>query len=431
MKMSKPLYYYNIAYRDVKLNSIPSRNSDGSYNWTNGMEEILNLSQFNDLRKNYSEISQLEIKKNSILKEMLMYQHPTNNLEKEGESTIKTWQSELEDEQLNFKDLKIDLKQFDEDMFNRGHFIEQDESSEKNIDKNEDKKRKGINWKEIISFLAVWLIGELFMTYVQWSALRDDKGIEDLAVRSLAFAVTLFLLHYVAHLNKKISRRIYSVFMGFTLFMLLIMLFAPIFLNKLYPIIGFASSAQDAWSITNNTNAIDATTSKYPFWVEFYRSYEVTPAILCFLFYVAMISFLKAKHKEGVMQTTEPEEKPKTMKDEIREKRSHLKTKIKESEKQIEELNKKMTSSLISNNTQINNVLKKLQSARNEVLAADKRIAELNVMIKALLKAIEKELNCYQTEYLDILRNDSIKYSFITPVWPDKSGNDIIKYFNN
>lgn len=422
------LRYYNAASKDVKINSAPSRNPDGSYKWSNGQEDILNQPQFDELRKHHSEIVQLETRKDTLSREMLMYQNPAAALEQEGEALAKVWQSEIDDEQLNLKGLKAELKQFDEDMFNRGHYIEEDKPSEMKPKESENKKKAGINWKVVFSFLGIWLIGEVFMTYVQWSALRDDKGIEDLAVRSLAFGVTLFLLHYVAHLNKKRTRIIYYVYMGFNLLMLLTMLFAPLAISKLYPVDASASSVQDAWSLTGNANAGNTTAiTEYPFWVEFYRSYEVTPAILCFLFFVAMVSFMKPKPKETTVQATEPEVKPETVQDEIRKKRKHLQARIQESETRIDELRNKLIASLAPNTTHINNVLNKLESAKAEILAADNRITELKATIEALLKAVEKELNLYKTEYLDILRSDAIKSSFVTPEWHNR--NDIIQHF--
>lgn len=225
-----------------------------------------------------------------------MYQSPAASLEHEGEALAKVYQSEIDDEQLTLKGLKVDLKQFDEDMFNRGHFIE--EEKEKPAESKPKEKKPNwfqrTSWKTIFGFLGVWLIGEVFMTYVQWSALRDDKGIEDLAVRSLAFGVTLFLLHYVAHKNKKEAKGIYYTYMVFNLLMLLTMLFVPLALNKLYPL-DASASVQDAWSLTDNANTGNVTTSEYPFWVEFYRSYEVTPAILSFLFFCGNDKFYEAQ----------------------------------------------------------------------------------------------------------------------------------------
>lgn len=132
-------------------------------------------------------------------------------------------------------------------------------------------------------------------------------------------------------------------------------------------------------------------------------------------------------NEENPVQETEPEVKPKTVEDEIREKRNHLKTKIRECENRIEDLRNKLTSALTPNTTHIANVLAKLEAAKAEILAADNKIKELRSKIEILLKAIEKELNFYKTEYLDILRNDTIKSSFIMPEWPNR--NDIFNHF--
>lgn len=426
--MSEELKYYNAAYRDVKIDSTPSRYHEGSYKWSNGQEAILNQPQFNQLRTYQTEISKLETNKETLTREMLMYQNPVNYLEKEGEGLVKVWQTEIDDEQLNLNGLKTELKIFDEAMFNRGHLILDEEQGEAKPDTEPNTKEKsGINWKAVFSFIGIWLVGEIFMTYVQWNALRDEKGIEDLVVRSLSFAVTLFLLHYVAYKNKKSPRIIYYVYMGFNLIMLLTMLFAPLLISKLYPVDGQATSIQDEWSLTETVNQAHGAVSEYPFWVEFYRSYEVIPAILSFLFFLAMVSFMSSKPEEPPVPSPEPEPKPETVQDEIKKKRKHLKARINESENRLDDLRNKLNASLTPNTAHINNVLEKLENAKKEILSADTRIKELTTKIEALYKAVEKELNLYRTEYLDILRNDSIKSPFVTPEWPNR--NDIVQHF--
>jgi len=420
--MSEKLKYYDAARRDVKIDSTPSRYQDGTYKWSNGQENILNQAQFNELRTYKTEISKLETKKETLTREMLMYQNPVKYLENEGEVLVKVWQTEIDDEQLILNGLRTDLKQFDEDMSNRGLFLEEEEENPKSTI---TPQKSGINWKAVFSFIGIWLVGEIFMTYVQWNALRDEKGIEDLVVRSLSFAVTLFLLHYVAYKNKKSPRVIYYVYMGFNLIMLLTMLFAPLIISKLYPVDGQAPSIQDEWSLTETVNHANGAVSEYPFWVEFYRSYEVIPAILSFLFYLAMVSLMISKPEEPPVPSPEP--KPETEQDKKKKDRKHFKARINESENRLDDLRNKLNASLTPNTAHINNVLEKLENAKKEILAAGSRIKELKTKIEVLYKAVEMELNLYRTDYQDILRNDPIKSQSVKPEWPNR--NDIVQHF--
>lgn len=428
--MNKTLQYYNDAMKDVKLNSIPSRFPDKSYQWSDGQSEILNQQQFSELRIIISEIEQSTSHRETLKREMLVYQNPTNKLAKEGDTLTQTIQAEIDDEQVALKGLKAELSQYNEDMSNRGFFISEDDDT--NISKpiEEKVKEKRFNLKTVFGFLGVWLIGEIFMTYVQWNALRDEKGIEDLVVRSLSFGVVLFLIHFVAHLNKKYNRNIYYIFLGFSLLMLLTMLFAPLAISKLYPIDGNAPSVADEWSITNGNSSTNISVKpEYPFWVQFYRSYEVTPAILCFIFFIGMQSFIQPKGKGLPNQEKETAPKSETAHDQIRRRRNHFLVKIRECETRINGLHSRQTEVLYPNTDNLNNILKRLETHKMEIIAIEKRIATQKTTFETRLTALENELNNYKTEYLDILRSDSLKFQFINPEWPVR--NDILTHFKS
>lgn len=423
------LHYYNLAYRDVKLNSTPYYNNEGSYQWSNGQLEILNHPQFDELRKLYSEIDQLETKKNMQLREMLAYQNPSNSLKKESETLTKVWQSEIDDEQLILKDLKTELKQFDEDMFNRGHYIEEDRPAESKPNEKKSNWFQRINWKVAFSFFSVWLLLEIFMTFIQWSSLQNDRSIEEILIRSFSLAVMLLFFHLILNKNKENKRGIYIVFITVNLLMISTMMFLPPLLFHIFPVI--SGSTTSAWSLTEETATTITQQNGIPSWVAFYRNNEWVPALLCSLFFMIVYFGIKKPidPKENSVREAEPEVKLKTVQDEIREKRNHLKTKIKESENRIEDTRNKQASALTPNTTHIANMLEKLEAAKAEILAVDNKITELKTKINALLKAAIKELKLYKTEFLDILRNDPVKSSFVTPEWADDEDNNIMKYF--
>jgi hypothetical protein len=421
------LKYYNGAIRDYKLNSIPTRLPDGSYGWNDSQLAILTQPQYNEIRKIHTEMEQSIKEHETLFKEMLVYQKPTNELECEATVLAQKTNTEIDEEKFILNDLKSAFRQYDEDMLNRGFNIPDDIQIESSTPIEEKEKKKSINWRTVFGFLGIWSIGEIFMTYVQWNALRDQKGIEDLIVRSLSFGVVLFLIHYVAHLNKQIKRTIYYWFLAFSFTMLLVMLFAPLTLNQIYPIGVNSTSIAEEWSISNEEGQTNIPESNYPFWVKFYRSYEITPAILCFLLFVGIQSFMPSKKRESLLSDKENEPRIETVQDQIRRKRSNLLAKIKCSETRIENLSKKLSETLVSNTRCLNDVLNQLQETKKAILLKEKKIAESKIALEEKIKALEKDLNLYKTEFRDILRNDQVKSLLITPVWPNR--NDILNFY--
>ncbi len=315
--------YYNLALKDVNIGSIPHRNGS-TFKWSNGQEAILNQNSYKDLRDLRFNSDLLIKEKNVLLNQMVGLQSSIDTtLEGEDRSRPELLM-EIETEKQKLKQYKNELTQFEKDMVDRGLW----ENDRKSHDKKEPRlsSEGKISWKEVLSFLGIWIIGEIFMTYVQWSALRDEKGLSDLFVRSFSFGVTLFLFHWVAHLNKKRESKIYQIYMVFNLLMLLIMLFAPLAINKLYPINSSTITTVSEWTSTKNISNTNIT--EYPFWVEFYRSYEVSPAILCFLFFISMVSFKRTKQKPNEEKSIGFEVKEKTMEEQIYARKQYFINKI-------------------------------------------------------------------------------------------------------
>jgi len=426
--MSKTLQHYNAAQRDIRLNSFPYRQPDGTYQWSIGQLSIMNEPQFNELRVNSNEIDHLQIQVNLLRSQMLIYQTPAGKIEQEGEKLKDTWEPEIAEEELTLKTLKSDLQQYDEDMLNRGFYIYEEKDTAPTKPIEEKKKSKGINWRTILGFFGIWFGGEIFMTYVQWHSLRDDRNVEDLIVRSLSFGLILFLIHFVAHRNKTHKKMIYSIFLWFNLLMLFTMLFASPILNKVYPEDNNAQSISEQWSINATDDAgKESIKTDYPFLVEFYRSNEVMPAILCFLFFVAMQSFIHKKEKQVTVPNPEPEIKGDSAQVEINRKRNHFLTKIRESEGRLNELRTKQKEILRPNTGSLKDILNQLETKSAEVLSIEKSITSLKSGSETILKMLEKELDEYRIEFQDVLRNDRVKSEFVTPEWPNR--NDTLNYF--
>ncbi len=421
--MSNTLRYYHAAKKDIGLNAFPHRRN-GEFKFTPGQEEILTEERFKKIRKNGNEIEYLKTRKQKINREKLVYQDPTGKLANEAERQSANWKPEMDEEELRMKQLKQEQKQFIDDMLKLGIVI----PAKKEVPKNPAHKNKSTSftWKIALSFFGIWFVGEIFMTYVQWNALRNDKGVEDMVVRSLSFGVILFLVHLVAHFNRNRKRLVYPIFIGFSLMMLMTMLFAPLIIGKIYPDAGVLSSTAQQWSITNSNSTLASEVIQSPIWVQVYRDNETIPAILCFIFFVAMQSFMSAK-KKTEEQPIEAELKIETEEEKVAQIIEYRAEIIRESENYLRELKAKQQDELNDNTGGLQGILSKLEAMNAECVEIDKKIGEFKTANEELLSALEKELNEYSAIFSEMIKNDEVKYSLVAIEWQTRY--DIINHY--
>lgn len=427
--MDSDLKYYQTANRDCRIGSVPFRQGNGNYKWSNGQEIILNQIKFRELRNVRSEKESLEKQKETLLKQMINYQNPVNDFVQESDTLLKTWQLEIDEEHLMLKQFKTELNQFDEDMRCRGESLVVDQPQDVVQEKKESRswintlKQNVVKWKV---FFMSWIVIEFLISGLQWSILRDIMSFSEIFLRIAAFGVTLFLFELVAFKNRKAPNVIYYIYMVFNLFMLLFILILPFVLNKIYPTSN--SSLQEAYSLLNG-DSVKLIENKHPLWVELIRSFEIAPAVFALLFYIAIGSFMKNKEEVVNLETTElPINDSHLTKDYIRDNRLFLKSKINECESRIASMLSSQSLVISPNTINISNILNSLKEAQESVLNIETQISLRNTRIDEIFNQIELELNLYKAEYMSALSNNAIKSSFVQPEWPNR--NDIVKFFN-
>ncbi|MGI9542829.1 MAG: hypothetical protein ACR2MX_06185 [Cyclobacteriaceae bacterium] len=189
----KDLQAYTTVRRDVDLDSTPRRDENGTYHWSNGQLKILNQEEFSGLRENQLKVQQTDVQLKVLSQAILAFNGPTQALEQEGNGLLQYNQGEIAAEKARLEGLKFKLAQLDKAMLKRGFIPPTDKPEEVEPPPPPKAKQRWIRWKEILGFFAIWLVGEIFMTYVQWHSRRDGKGIEDMIVRSLSLGVVLSL----------------------------------------------------------------------------------------------------------------------------------------------------------------------------------------------------------------------------------------------
>ena len=427
--MEKTQQSFNAAWKDMRLNNTPYRLKDDTYIWSQGQLAILSSTEHGKIRLDWNNLQHLKEQQVSTLKEMLVYQTSAEKLKTESDdATIK--HNQLIEEQITITEtLNNDLKQLEEGMRNRRIIFENklvETPKEVSLLKKIFTASTGKKIKSFLYFLVSWLVGEVFMTAVSYQTLRNDNNIESIVIRSMALGMVIFLIHLAGHLNKHKKKPIYIIFISFSLLMLISMLFVPMVINKMYPENDPQTNSKQ-WSFSDTpTTAVTTPVIQNPTLVEIYRGNEITvPAILCLVFFIAIMALTSMNKEED--KSAEKTEDSNTENTEINMQRNQLITQIGNSVKIEEELQQKKKEEVLKNTTELNNILKKLDESDKSVTEIDKQITALKTNIEIQLVLIEKELNQYKIDFEDILRNDVVKASFVTPEWNNRQ--DILNFF--
>lgn len=425
--MEKTVFTYNAALKDVRLNDIPYRLPDGKYKWSQGQLDKLSSTEHNKIRIGWNKLQQLKGQYTNILKEMLVYESASEQLKTESDEIVTKYKQLDAEAKATTEKLCSELKQFEDGMANRGIIFESKPAESKKEISFINRiftAGTGKKIKSVLFFFISWFVGEIFMTAVSWQTLRNDNNIESIVIRSMALGMVIFLIHVAGHLNKRQKKPVYIIFISFSLLMLLSMLFVPMIINKIYPE-NVSQPNTTQWSLSDSDTTTTPVT-RIPILVEIYRGNEITvPAILCLIFFIAIMALSTINKEEG--KDEKKEEDTDIEGTEINRHRNQLITQINKSIKQEQELNDKQNEEKRKNESELNNILKKLEENDKTANEIDKQITELKTNIEIQLVLIEKDLNQYKIDFEDILRNDEIKSSFVTPEWNNRQ--DILNFY--
>ncbi len=425
--MKNTLQYYYEVQRDINLDSFPLRLQDGTYKPSHGQLKILNDSKYIRFREIAVEIKQFKERKRQILHNILVYQTPTDRLEQEAQEELKNLKIKLNRIELELSEVLSEKNKLIRDLTNRGFFPKTNNPELQTI--KQDKRDTKGNFKKILGLVGIWLVLEVFMSLIQWSSLRAEKGIEDIIIRSLSLGVLLGFFHLISHKNQITKRLIYRIYQGFNICMIAIMMFAPPVLYHIYPIDNTGGNIASAWSLTeDNKMSMETQMSDTPSLVQLYRKNEWMPAGLSIVFFIVIYFGMQKSGKNGKKEgkilndeqetelILEPAQERILFLSQEEERLNSEKGNIENSIKTIKE----KPSDLIP-------LLKKVENMQEECRGFDKKIAELNTEFDLLLSNLILVLDEYKVEFLNVLKNDEIKSVFINPIWPNKS--DLVNHF--
>jgi hypothetical protein len=426
--MNYTLNNYNQAQMDINLDSIPKRNKNGTYNWSLGQEKIINDSQYNRLREINLELKHLTEAKKHKLNQILTYQAPTDELDRNSNKALNQLNDQLTEIETDLSAIVSERDQLKRDLINRGYMPK--ETVEDAVKKEEKKKLS--KYQTVIKFfklLIVWLILEAFMTLIQVNSLRDEKGWLEIIIRGMSLGLMIIFFHVIAERNIKFKHPIHIIYQVFTVAMIFITMFLSPVLYHLYPTDFGTADTSALWSISESIIPIESSpTSNLPFFVSFYTKYDWIPAGLSSLFFIVIYFGLHFEEKkepsEIIIETKET--KPKQLVEPTDIKLRYLETETKRFEFDRDRIKREIVD-IEAKPIDILPIYQKVTTLQIECREIDKKVSTLEVESEVIISKLMLVLNNYEIEYRNILKNNEIKSSFIKPEWPVKE--DIINFF--
>ncbi|MBS1776150.1 MAG: hypothetical protein JSS64_07700 [Bacteroidetes bacterium] len=198
------LTIFNAAYRDVKTNAVPHRNEQSVFVFTPGQTDRLNQSKYQQITTLNIQIEQQDKKAKDLRREILAFDKPSNKIIGNNEKEKAMFTPDLEEEKDHRKILVAQRKEYIEQIMTRGYIPKQPAAaSTVSPQPVKTPQKRNWHWKEIRNGVATWIAGEVFMTLTQYHSLHYYRSVDNIIIRSVAFAFVLFVIHFTAHLYKK------------------------------------------------------------------------------------------------------------------------------------------------------------------------------------------------------------------------------------
>ena len=418
---------YQAAKKDISLNKHPHR-QDGHIHWTPGHRTILSKKNYSDLRVFNQEIDQLQRAREEKVRQMLLFQTPFDDREAHHQNQLGKIKKQFQDIEEKYSMKETERNNILDDLKNRGIQLEQPDIENTRMPAPERKKRS----YRIFTIILIYLVIEVFIYITQYESQRDIKSYEEIGARVLAMFILVGAFHIVAHLNRLEGKLIYTLYLGFNILLITAMMFAPPVLHFAYP--ETASTASTSiWSLTDQSSEPASIVNESdPAWIGLYRKMEWAPAgigIIVFLiifFVVPNPLFSKqdrskaetlsnTKTKEGMDENSWFQKELRTLK--------HVCTSLKTERDQLLLKFQKIR----NDSTDILPIRNELQKIKKSIREIDDKVVTLKIKKEELFHDLETELNEYRVEFENLLTNDPIKSTIMTPEWPTR--NDILLHF--
>jgi hypothetical protein len=202
------LTIFNAAYRDLKTNAIPGKNKQGLFIFTPGQVDILNQLKYQQITTLNIQIEQQDSRAKELRRSILHFDKPSAKIIANNEKEKAVFNPDLEDEKDRRRVLVAQRQEYIDQMMTRGYIPKQPVATAPvSTEPVKTQPKRNWHWKEIRNGVATWIAGEIFMTLTQYHSLHYYRSVDNIIIRSVAFAFVLFVIHYAAHLYKTAQKQ--------------------------------------------------------------------------------------------------------------------------------------------------------------------------------------------------------------------------------
>lgn len=202
------LTIFNAAFRDLKTNVVPGKNEHGVFIFTPGQVDILNQPKYQQITTLNIQIEQQDARAKDLRRTILHFDKPSAKIIANNEKEKAVFNPELEEEKDRQRVLVAQRQEYIDQMVTRGYIPKQPVAT---VPVPQEPVRtaakRNWHWKEIRNGVATWIAGEVFMTLTQYHSLHYYRSVDNIIIRSVAFAFVLFVIHFTAHLYKNAQKQ--------------------------------------------------------------------------------------------------------------------------------------------------------------------------------------------------------------------------------
>ena len=419
-------YIYQLALRDVNTGSYPTK--DGM---ANGQKEILDSAECKSIKNLFIQLKTLKVNKEELLEEMLSKE----SVYKEEKNAIlnKDLQIENDNKELTIQinSLELEIEEEYNRLLERGIPLptinkNQKPTNDLPIQNRSFSERLRSFWKGIkkpIGAIIVIIFIEGFFAFALYDALIETKSQVQIISRVMSSAALIICLHIAEKRHKGQKGLIYGAYIIFGICLLLVLLFGSVIIEYLYPEIGnnIVPSYNLELDSSTQTN-IENEKSLAAIFVEYDYFIGIFGLVIYLLIHFLDRSKNKIQTDFNVLKTNTNESNDYSTQYLI--KKNDLLANLKQN---LKVLQSKQNNTLKQPTELLNSILEYLESHKKSVKELKLQIAETESLINDKFIEIERFLDKYKTDFLDIFKNKPAA-QFVELKWPQR--DDIRTYYN-
>jgi len=418
---------YNLASADVHTDSYSTRNTNGTFNFSNGLFAILSNKKFEALRTHASTINTLRVRKKDLLQQMVQLEAPFENDVQQAKEKIIQTQKDYEMLSAKTGLLEEQIKEEEKRLLVRGNKLPDFEEAKPKVTRKP--KIEKSKWNSFVQTGKKWLIVllfgiilETFFGLAQFDFLSEYKSNIAIALRIGASALLIITLHWAEYRYKEHHAKQFKYYIIFGIIVLCVNLFLPLVLNYFFQDSLTVTEEVSGWGALNETTTdIASEETETTSFLGFLNRFDFIPALFAILIFLLMLLLDRSKKKEEDEVEASIFIEPNLPKEEnilfkrlvhLRKEEARHKAQLEKVEKEINSLSHNSSGTIL----QIKNIL--LQT-KEEVEKTEDAILNISNKIDVLLADVTAHIKVYETDFKSIIKTE-VASQFVDFFFPNQ-----------